>query len=331
MKRENVSGLFGKAQVGYVLIESERLSDWRRFLQNGVGLHLASESDDLLAFRMDGHQRRLIIRLGPAEDVVALGLHLLDTTALDEVKARLCERDIPFNPGNPPDAALRGVRQYWHLNGPKKLGVEFFTEPLTTDEPLWMLPSGFITGDSGMGHVAITSRQPEKMRRFWLELFDARISDAIEEAIAGLTVDITFLRLNERHHSIAIAATRGLRMDPIRTRIQHMNLLVKTMEDLSAAYRRLIDLGFEMAHEIGQHPNDKEVSFYVVTPSGFELELGWNALTVSEATWKPADYYGISLWGHKPRNATLGNFITTNAGNFRRGMKSLLHPEFSPL
>ena len=33
MKRENVSGLFGKAQVGYVLIESERRKESRADLE----------------------------------------------------------------------------------------------------------------------------------------------------------------------------------------------------------------------------------------------------------------------------------------------------------
>ena len=322
--------LFDQVRIGYVLVESERLAEWRRFGQRGVGMHLDVDSDSLLAFRIDAHQRRLIIRKGPAEDVVALGMHLRDEAALGEVLARLDARGIKYREGGMEGAAERGISAYWYFEGPKRLGIELFTEAQTTQEPLWMLNSGFVTGASGMGHVAITSRQPEKMLRFWREIFDARISDYIEEQIAGVTLDITFTRFNERHHSVAIAATRGLRMDPIRTRIQHMNLLVASMDDLSAAYRRLIDLGFEMAHEIGQHPNDKEVSFYVVTPSGFEMELGYNALTVDEATWKPVDYYGISLWGHKPRKATLLNFVATNAGNLRQGVASLLRPEYSP-
>jgi catechol 2,3-dioxygenase-like lactoylglutathione lyase family enzyme len=247
------------------------------------------------------------------------------------VQRCLKARDIPFHEGSSEGAAERGVKAWWHFEGPKRLGVEIFCDADTTTEPLWMLSSGFVTGAGGMGHVAITSRLPEKMLRFWREIFDARTSDYIEENIGGLTLDITFTRFNERHHSVAIAATRGLRLDPIRTRVQHVNLLVATLDDLGTAYRRLVSQGFEIAHEIGQHPNDKEVSFYVVTPSGFELELGWNPIIVEEANWKPADYYGISLWGHKPRKATLLNFMATNAGNLRRGLKSLLRPEYSPL
>lgn len=331
MANDTAQDLFGKVQMGYALIESERINDWQRFAEKGLGLHLDTANADLLAFRMDSHRRRLVIQRGPAEDFTALGLQLRDAESLRLLLARLAERDIDVTRGSAEEAALRGVKDFWRLIGPKGLPIEVFTSAETTDEPLWMLSSGFITGESGMGHVAITSRQPEKMQRFWQELFDARVSDRIREQIAGVTLEVTFLRFNERHHSVAVAATRGLRMDPIRTQVQHMNILVTSLDELGTTYRRLRDLGFEMAHEIGQHPNDKEVSFYVNTPSGFEIEVGWNALTVDEATWQVQDYTAISTWGHKPQKASLHDFLRVNAGNLRNGLRSLLRPEYSPL
>ena len=203
---------------------------------------------------------------------------------------------------------------------------------MTSDVPLAMrCAGGFVTGASGMGHVALTSRQPERVERFWQEIFDARLSDRITQKMAGMTLDIGFLRLNERHHSVAIAATRGLRLDPIRTRVQHLNLVCKAREDLAGAYERLRALGFEMAHEIGQHPNDREISFYVLSPSGFEIELGWDALKVDEATWQGGHHDAISVWGHRPQKASALHQLLLNLGNARRGLGSLLRPEYSPL
>lgn len=120
-------------------------------------------------------------------------------------------------------------------------------------------------------------------------------------------------------------------MDPIRTKAQHMNLLTISVAELTAAFLRCRSLGFEMAHEIGEHPNDREQSFYVLSPSGFEVELGWNALEVDESTWATTTYQGISLWGHKPEKTGTWNKLTTNLGNFGRGLRSLLKPEYSPL
>lgn len=323
--------LFGRVQMGYLLVESRRLDDWRRFLKQGVGLHLESEADDHVAFRMDAHERRLVVQRGDAEDVTTIGLQLRDAPTLDVVLRRLAERSIAVEQGTPEQAAQRGVHSFVRLKGPKALDLELFVEARTADAPLNMLASGFVTGDSGMGHVAITSRLPEKALRFWQEIFDARVSDTISQPLGGVMLDVTFLRLNERHHSVAIAATRGLRLDPIRTKVQHFNVQARCLQDVSAAFERLRDLGFRMAHEIGQHPNDKELSFYVVSPSGFEVELGWDALKVDESNWVPARHNAISVWGHKPENPSALHALLVNLGNAARGLRAARRPEYSPL
>lgn len=323
--------LFGAISMGYLLIESERMEDWKRFLHKGIGLHLESEGDNLLTFRMDAHRSRIIVRRGTAEDVAAVGWQVEDPAKRQILLQRLGAYGIQFKQGGDGEAAMRGVKAFWSFKGPKELTHEIFSEALNSETSLDMLCSGFLTAEHGMGHVAITSRRPEKMLRFWTELFNARISDRITENIAGNTLDIAFLRLNPRHHSVAIAALRGLPLDPIRTQIQHFNMLVNSMDDVSNAYQRLRNLGFEMAHEIGQHPNDKEVSFYVLSPSGFEVEVGWNALAVDEDTWQQTHYHGISLWGHKPPKPGLANALSTNGANAVQGLRSLLKPEYSPI
>ncbi|MDH0289476.1 VOC family protein [Pseudomonas sp. GD04087] len=323
--------IFGASSMGYAVIESERMDRWRALLKAGIGLHEAQADSEVLAYRMDEHQRRIIVKRGATEDLVAVGWQLRDRSTLDEVLQRLKKLGIVATKGSPHQAAERGVREFWRVIGPKRLAIELFTEPLTDDRPLEMLSPGFITGEMGMGHLAITSRKPEQMRRFWQEVFDARHSDHIVERIAGVTLDIDFFRVNPRHHSIAIAVVKDLPMDPIRTRVQHMNLLTTSVSGLTDAFLRCRKLGFEMAHEIGEHPNDREQSFYVMTPSGFEMELGWNALEVVEETWLTTSYKGISLWGHKPEKQTRWKKLTTNLGNFGRGIRSLFNTEFSPL
>ena len=133
MSVEAQQSLFGAVSMGYALIESERLGDWRRFTEKGLGLHLECASESLLAFRMDRHQRRLIVCKGPAEDVAAVGWQLRDEAALNNLLGRLHERDIPVEKGRDSEAALRGVMSFWRLKGPKGLSIELFTQPLTTD------------------------------------------------------------------------------------------------------------------------------------------------------------------------------------------------------
>ena len=65
------------------------------------------------------------------------------------------------------------------------------------------------------------------------------------------------------------------------------------------------ELGFDMALSVGQHTNDKELSYYARTLSGFEWEVGWNPIVVDESTWEPTTHQGISIWGHTPVGQTI--------------------------
>jgi 2,3-dihydroxybiphenyl 1,2-dioxygenase len=325
MNKVSTPDLFGKVRMGYLVAESNKLDEWKTFAQEGLGLHVEQPSADLLVFRVDDHQRRIMIRKGPAEDVVAMGWELDDQAALDTALSRLKLRGADIALAQANDAAQHGVTSLWRVLGPKKLTIELYTTPLLTQAPLQMKASGFVTGAAGLGHVAITTREPEAMLAFWQEVFDARLSDEIEDRIDGVNLDFSFLRLNERHHSIATASTRGVRLNPLRTTIHHMNLQAASLEDVTQGYLRCKAMGYEIANSIGQHPNDKELSFYVVTPSGFEVELGWNPISVKEEGWQPQRYRGISLWGHRPENLTMANRL----GRFKNGLSSLARSEYT--
>jgi 2,3-dihydroxybiphenyl 1,2-dioxygenase len=302
--RPNTDGdVFGSVHMGYVVVESRRLAEWHRFGADAIGLHVDELSSDALRFRIDDRQCRFLVQRGPAEDVVGIGWQVDDHETFDRIVRRVTERGVPIAEGTADEAALRGVERLWRFAGPKGIVQEIFTAPVTAPEPLHMIGSGFVTGDSGMGHVAITSRDPLGIHAFYNTVFDTRLSDFIDDNISGLRLKIRFLRVNERHHSIAVANIRGLPIDPIRTTVQHVNIQAATLEDMVGAYQRVRGLGFKMAWSIGQHTNDKELSFYCVTPSGFELELGWNPIVITpelEAAWKVATHQGISIWGHKP-------------------------------
>ncbi len=317
--------IFGRVRMGYTLVESRRADQWYRFTKEALGMHVQRDAGALVC-RLDEHARRIIVVDGPAEDIAALGYQLDDEATLQVVLQRLRERSVDVAEGDAAGAALRGVERYWRVIGPKGMPIEFFTRPILSVEPLDMLASGFCTGASGMGHVAITSCRPDAMMAFWQQIFDARISDRIEDRVSGLRMDFTFMRLNERHHSVAVACTRGIRLDPIRTRIHHVNIQPAQLEDLSAAYVRCRKLGFRIANAVGQHPNDRELSFYVETPSGFLLEYGWAPIAVDETSWVTALHQGISVWGHEPKDITIGDKL----GELACGLRSLGRTEYAP-
>lgn len=320
--------VFGAVHLGYIVVESTRLTDWQRFGAEAIGMHLDRLDSSTLRFRLDEHACRFLVEHGPQEDVTAIGWQVDEHEAFDRIVARVSDRGVPIVEGSPEDAARRGVERLWRFPGPKGIRQEIFTAPVTTPEPLRMISSGWVTGEAGMGHVAITSKEPESLRGYYETVFDSRLSDYIDENISGLKLKIRFLRVNERHHSIAIANVRGLKIDPIRTRVQHINIQSGTLDDVLDAYGRVTDLGFGMAWSVGQHTNDRELSFYCITPSGFELEVGWNPIVFGperEATWEPSTHQGISIWGHTP----VGETVLDKFAQFRQAVRTLRTPEIT--
>ncbi|WP_225827191.1 VOC family protein [Streptomyces naphthomycinicus] len=317
------ASVFGAVHLGYIIIETNRFADWRRFGTDAIGMHHDTLSPDLMRFRLDDQACRFLLRRGPAEDVVATGWHIDDHATFELIEARIRAHGVPLVQGSDEEAALRGVERLLRFPGPKGITQEICTTPVTSPEPLRMLASGFVTGDSGMGHIALTSTKPTQIRGYFNTVFDARLTDYIDETVSGVKLRIRFLRVNERHHSIAVAGTRGLPIDPIRTRVQHLNIQAATLDDVAQSYQRVHELGFGMALSVGQHTNDKELSYYARTPSGFEWEVGWNPIVIDETTWEPTTHQGISIWGHLP----VGQIIVDKLAQFRAGARSLAHPE----
>ncbi len=316
--------VFGKVHLGYLVIETEKFDDWRRFGRDAIGMHLDESLPDVMRFRLDDNECRFLLQRGSAEDTTALGWQIDDHATFDTIEARIRSHGVPVTEGAAEEAALRGVERFVRFPGPNGLIQEMFVNARTSTAPMHVENhGGFVTGVDGMGHVAIATSKPHQMRGYYSTVFDARLSDYIDETINGLKFKIRFLRVNERHHTVAIASVNRLPLNPIRTRIQHCNVQVAELDDMTLAYQRVKQLGFDMALSVGQHTNDKELSFYAVSPSGFEWEVGWNPIVVDESTWEPTTHHGISIWGHTPEGQT----IIDTLERFKTGVQSVWRPE----
>jgi 2,3-dihydroxybiphenyl 1,2-dioxygenase len=316
--------IFGNVHLGYLVIETDKFADWRRFGRDAIGMHLDETLPDVMRFRLDDNECRFLLQRGPAEDVTTLGWQIDDHQTFDEILSRIIRHGVPTIEGTGEEAALRGVERLIRFPGPNGLMQEIFTRAHRSDTPPDMaVCGGFVTGEGGIGHVAVTSKKPQQIRGYYNTVFDARLTDYIDETISGLKFKIRFLRVNQRHHSVAIAAVNRMPINPIRTRVQHLNIQVVELDDMTASYQRVKELGFHMALAVGQHTNDKELSYYAMTPSGFEWEVGWNPIVVDEKTWEPTTYQGISIWGHTPQGQT----IIDKLGQFKTAAQSLLHRE----
>src|ERR1700757_635504 len=153
--------IFGNVHLGYIVIETDRFADWRRFGRDAIGMHLDETLADVMRFRLDDNECRFLLRRGPAEDVNALGWQLDDHDTFDEILTRVRRHGVPITEGTAEEAALRGVERLVRFPGPNGLTQEIFTRARASDTPLDMGVGGaFVTGESGRG----TSRSRRRSR-----------------------------------------------------------------------------------------------------------------------------------------------------------------------
>jgi extradiol dioxygenase len=62
-------------------------------------------------------------------------------------------------------------------------------------------------------------------------------------------------------------------------------LQLNSLDDVGATLDICQQRGVPLELSLGRHTNDRMLSFYVRTPSGFSVEYGWGARTVDDREW----------------------------------------------
>ena len=74
---------------------------------------------------------------------------------------------------------------------------------------------------------------------------------------------------------------------------------LKTLDDVGATIDLVEASGMPMG-KLGRHTNDGMASFYIVSPSGFNVEYGFGGLLIDdEANPNIRHYNATSIWGHQ--------------------------------
>ena len=83
-------------------------------------------------------------------------------------------RAIGHGWGNAPTLSL--IHIFLGFPGPNGVHQEIYVEARRKQSPLQLgVRGGFVTGDAGMGHVAIATKKPHQMRAYYNTVFDARL------------------------------------------------------------------------------------------------------------------------------------------------------------
>lgn len=284
------------AQLGYLGFEVKDLPAWETFATRVLGLVVSERREGGgFSLRLDSRAQRILVEPGPSDDVSVIGWAFPDEQALDAAVARVRAAGHEVIEGDAHAAMQRKVARLFRTADPAGIplelvcGMERAAEPFSSP----LVRSGFVAEEQGLGHCVVTSNDQAASVAFYTELLGFRLSDRIVCEVYGHPVDIVFLHANTRHHSVAVG-------DRQRKRIHHFMLEVGAIDDMGAGLDRALKHGVRLFQTIGRHPNDRMVSFYARTPSGFQFEYGWGGRQVDDATWQPTQYDHISEWGHHP-------------------------------
>lgn len=286
-------------RLGYIGFEVPNPNDWAAFFSDVVGLMLGDPcADGSLAFRLDEYAQRFIVSEGPADDVAFVGWEVKDAHALDAMRRRLQEAGVRVTDGDPKLAAARRVEQVLVFDDPDGIRTEIFWGPAMAARPFHspQVPSGFVTGELGLGHVVFGAKDWQQTFDFYVGVMGLRLSDYIKaQPIPGIHLHITFLHANPRHHSYAFLVPPF----PFPKKLQHFMIEAREMSAVGRAFDRFRDGGTPIVMSLGHHPNDGTFSFYAKTPNAIEIEFGWGGAQVDDEVWQPRTYSQLSDWGHR--------------------------------
>lgn len=250
-----------------------------------------------LYVKMDERPFRMLVVEGDSPRYLASGWELANGVAFRNAIAHLEAKGVEWQAGSAEEIEQRGVQALAIVVDPAGNRHELSWGHRSDCLP-FVSPQGvprFLTGDMGLGHTVLPAPNFDATLAFATEVLGFEVSDIFNfrpDPSAPAT-RIHFLHCaNARHHSLALAEY------PVPSGCVHVMVEVDSMTEVGRAHDRMQAHGVPLSATLGQHLNDRMTSFYMKTPSGFDLEYGYGGLQVDWAEHSAFEFTRVSIWGH---------------------------------
>ena len=287
-------------ELGYVGLEISDPACLAGFFSDVIGL-VPGEPVPAAGFswRNDDRVHRVIVEPGPANDASFLGFEATSETAFDRVVSRLAGAGFNVEDGSAHDRRARRVERLIRTEAPWGMPVEIVERLAGAANPFGssLMPSGFLTKGVGFGHAVFATTAFDESHRFLVDGLGLVQSDWLKMELGpAIELEVRFYHCNERHHSVALAKAPF----DMPQKLHHIMFETNDRDDVGRAFDRVWDSDLAIANGLGRHDNDGMFSFYVVSPAGFQVEVGHGARRVVEPWTNDRRYDRISAWGHQP-------------------------------
>jgi len=279
-------------ELGYVRFGVSDIAAWRTFATEGLGLEIGADStDDRVFLRMDQWHHRIILEQNPADDLTGIGFRVAGPEEFRGMQTLLSEHGIRFEVADVQLRRQRCVLELMTLEDPAGNPLEIFHGPrIDAHQPFHPgrgMYGRFLTGDGGLGHMIIAHKDLAATYDFYTRL---GMRGSIEYQIPtpdGNALELMFLHCNSRDHTLAFGI-------PAKGRINHIMLEVDNLDDVFHTYDK-VKGKYPIAISPGKHANDHMFSFYCVSPSGFQVEIGYGGRPATHQS----EYYTRDTYGHE--------------------------------
>ena len=277
--------------LGYIGFAVKDLAAWRTLLADIIGLAPAEDTglpSRRVYFRMDDRPWRVAIEESDADGLACAGFEVTDGAALEAAVRALRAGGVDVQTGAGEE---RGVAAVARFRDPAGNPLELFHGARRVAAPFQppLGIAGFKTGALGMGHLLLNVPDAAASVDFYTKMLGMRLTDFTRFGDKGAY----FLRCNARHHTVGL-----LDVAP-KPGVNHFLIEMETLDDVGRAYDRAMAAEIPIIMSLGRHLNDRTVSFYGKTPSGFGFEVGWGGLLIEdEAKWVATEFQSGKVWGH---------------------------------
>jgi 3,4-dihydroxy-9,10-secoandrosta-1,3,5(10)-triene-9,17-dione 4,5-dioxygenase len=245
---------------------------------------------------MDERAWRFRIEKQDSEAYLAAGLECPDQVSFDATLTALKAAGAEVRVGSADEVSARNVKGLATCNDPSGNTVELCWGQANASTPFAspIKDLSFITANGGLGHVVVPALKLAATRTFYNDLLGFGDSDEMKLQMGDHTMGMHFLHgTGPRHHVVALAEF------PAPSGLVHVMVEAKNLDDVGLALDRAIGAGCHISSSLGKHTNDKMVSFYVRSPTGFDVEFGYGGVTPDWKTFVPTVTEQADYWGHR--------------------------------
>ncbi|MBR9912973.1 MAG: biphenyl 2,3-dioxygenase [Gammaproteobacteria bacterium] len=289
--------------LGYIGVYSSDLAQWAEYGTQVLGMenvtpHIDDNTGNLY-LKMDERPWRLLVIPSEQDRFGFCGWECNSAQALQDTVDRLRSAGVEVAEASAGETALRRVQRLVKFRDPTGNQHEAYWG-VVADFRRLVSPVGvrsFVTGKLGMGHVVLPAPDFDITVGFFRDVLGFGLSDLMNIRFTDDPAEpnkrLWFMHCNSRHHSL------GLFEMPHPAGCVHLMLEVENIDEVGRCEDRRIAHGVPLSATLGRHANDQMVSFYMKSPSNFDIEYGAEGLCVDN--WDNYSNFEStvpSYWGH---------------------------------